>query len=112
MRRTLRRAPFLFRVADSSRGSPAQQSQRLDLAGLRHHVDGLDRHQLEPALDEHRQIAGERGRIARQVDEGPRRRVDDGFDGWLVGACGRWVEDDGVRFLRAETADGAVKPVR
>ncbi len=51
----------------------AQQGQCFDLSRLGHHVYGLDRHQFEAAVDEQRQVAGERGRIAGEVGQGSRR---------------------------------------
>ena len=51
----------------------AQQGQRFDLTGLGHHVDGLDRHQFEAAVDEQRQVAGECGGITGEVGQGTRR---------------------------------------
>ena len=59
--RKVRRWP----VHDAERLSrPSQQRQRLDLVGLRHHVDRLRRHRAEAAPLQKIQIAAERRRVA------------------------------------------------
>ena len=57
-------------------GLSAQEGERLDLAGLGHHVDDLDRDQLETTLDEHREIArrGWRGRTRGRPGIAPSSR--------------------------------------
>ena len=73
---------FLLKDGDSGRIVPldrpslilsTKQRQGLHLPGLGHHVDGLDGDELEPALSEHGQIAGEGLGITGEVGHGTRR---------------------------------------
>ena len=69
--RSFRKSQPRSRIARSA----LEQRDRLDVRGVREHVDHAGRRQRVAAVvDQHRRVARERGRVARDVDDAPRAR--------------------------------------
>ena len=79
-------------------GSASNQAHDLDVPGLRHHVDGPGDARRVAEARQRRQIARQRHRIARDVDDALRRKRRQ--PGHHVGGAGaRRIEDDDVEAL-------------
>src|SRR4051794_5720397 len=74
-----------------------EQSDRLDVRGLREHVDRADAAQLPAGLDELRGVGRERRRVAGDVDDPLGPGLDDAADDLLREPRARRVDDEHVR---------------
>ena len=73
-----------------------QRDQRLDVAGLREHVERLHRAEAVAAFGEKREIARERRRIAREVPQIRYPRAGDGSQRCLIATLARRIQEDDV----------------
>lgn len=79
--------------------SLGKQDNRLHMVRVREHVDGLDLFDAVAALCEEEQVAGERFRVAGDVDDARRRERDGGGEERLVAARARRVHQEHVAAL-------------
>src|SRR5205814_6781813 len=72
-----------------------EHAHALDVLRVREHVERLHLSQCESVIDEQAQVAGQRGRVTRHVDETPRPRHQDRLDDRRLQAdTGRVYNDD------------------
>lgn len=76
-----------------------KQTHNFDMVRVREHVDGLDLFDAVAALCEEEQVAGERFRVAGDVDDARRRERDGGGEERLVAARARRVHQEHVAAL-------------
>src|SRR5690606_16212124 len=78
----------------------------LDVVGVREGVVAVERDDVVPRVDGGRQVPGQGGRVARDVDDPPGTQAREGGDDVLAGSGAGRIEDDGVhRALPAEPVE-------